>query len=136
MPTLRKTSVYLTEAEADALRLAATQARRSRSSLLRQGVRLVADAAARGRLDEHDPPLPSPYDLRGLREPCQPELTHDESLILAYISSGWLPADIAESRPKFSLDDVLELHRTAFAKLAGGGPDDSDGVLEPLWSDE
>jgi hypothetical protein len=60
MERLRKTSVYLRQEEAAALRRVAETSRRSQSGLLRQAIRMLARAAFEGRLED-DPPIPSGF---------------------------------------------------------------------------
>jgi len=75
-PSVRKTTVYLRDEEAMALRRLAHSEGVPRSNLLRKGVRLVLEAAANGTLGRH-PPIPTAYRARG------------EPLVEASTNGGW-----------------------------------------------
>jgi DNA-binding NarL/FixJ family response regulator len=112
---LNKTSVYLTEGEARALRDAAAVAGRSQSDLIRHGVRLIVRSALEGALDD-DPPLVSLPP-----EPPVADLTLREHVVLALVKAGWSPDLIAE-REGLAAEEVTEVWERITAKLDRSTP--------------
>jgi DNA-binding NarL/FixJ family response regulator len=123
---LRKTSVYLREEEAIALRRVSQMARRSQSELLRQAVRLLACAGWEGKLYD-DRPIPwefwgwAPHPV----EPRHEALSNQEDVVLAYFKTGCLPHEIAEQLrvPESEVVEALNEARRKVGPLSWGTDD-------------